>query len=216
MALSEIFDCGGYYKKYDMDGEIHIGTGILKVHDIFNPLPEFMKKADVIISDPPCSKANINSFYTKADKPDEKKDDFDGFQQRFFECIDEIAPKMLFLETFKGNTDAFFELCQKRYKYVKKYDIFYYRKQTCAWIVASNEPIPDEYYDAFTGKNEDKCIEWVCKNVQADCFGDLCMGTGLVGWFANKYGKSFVGTELNKKRLAMLIEGINTGRKVSQ
>lgn len=215
MALSEIFDCGGYYKNYDMNGDIHIGTGIVRVHDIFNPLPEFMKSADVIICDPPCSKGNINSFYTKADKPDEKKADFSGFEKRFFECIDEISPKTLFLETFKSNTDSFYDACLSRYPYVKKYDIFYYRKNRCSWIVASKDPIPDSF-DIFNGMNEDKCIEWVCKNVDFSCVGDLCMGTGLVGWYANKYNKPFVGTELNKKRLALLIESINTGKKVSQ
>lgn len=216
MALSKIFDCGGYYKKYDMTGDIHIGTGILRVHDIFNPLPEFMKEIDVLVSDPPCTKGNLNSFYTKADKPEDKKDSFDGFEKRYFECIDEIAPRMVFLETFKDNTESFFDACKARYEYVEKYDIFYYRTQPCAWIVASHKPIPDEYDSAFTGKNEDKCIEWVCENVDANCIGDLCMGTGLVGWYANKYGKKFAGTELNKKRLAMLVEGITTGRKVSQ
>lgn len=216
MALSERFDCHGYYKKYNMEGDIHIGGGTLRVHDIFNPLPEFMKEIDVLISDPPCTKGNLNSFYTKADKPEEHKDSFDGFEKRYFECIDEIKPKMVFLETFKDNTDSFFEACAQRYEYVQKFDIFYYKTQPCAWIVASHEPIPMSYFDAFTGKNEDACIKWVCDNVPAECIGDLCMGTGLVGWYAYKAGKKFAGTELNKKRLAMLIEGINTGRRVSQ
>ncbi len=210
------FDCGGYYKKYNMDEEIHVGNGILKVHDIFDPLPWFMRQIDVLISDPPCNKANINSFYTKADKPEEKKDNFAGFEKRYFECIDEISPKMVFLETFKDNTDSFMEACKQRYEYVEKYDIFYYRTKPCSWIVASHEQIPDMYYDMFSGKNEDKCIELACKNVDANCIGDLCMGTGLVGWYANKYGKRFVGTELNKKRLAVLVESINTGRRLSQ
>ena len=34
----------------------------------------------------------------------------------------------------------------------------------------------------------------------------------LPGYYANKYGKRFVGTELNPKRLAVLIERINSGK----
>ena len=84
MALSEKFDCGGYYKKYNMDGEIKIGSGTVMVHDIFNPLPEFMKQIDVLVSDPPCTKSNLNSFYTKADKADEHKDNFNDFEKRLY------------------------------------------------------------------------------------------------------------------------------------
>ena len=40
--------------------------------------------------------------------------------------------------------------------------------------------------------------------------GDLCMGRGLVGVNAYKNGKRFVGTELNHKRLAVLLERIVT------
>lgn len=210
MALSERYDCHGYYKKYNMDGEIKIGTGIVKVHDLFNPLPDFMKDCDAIFSDPPCNKSNINSFYTKADKADEQKESFAPFEKRFFECIDEIAPKKLFLETFKDNHKSFFEECKKRYAYVKEYNIFYYKTKPCYLIVASNEPF--EYADVFEGKDELVCLEYICKNVDFNCIGDLCMGTGLCGWYANKYNRKFAGTELNKKRLAMLIERINVGR----
>ncbi len=40
------------------------------------------------------------------------------------------------------------------------------------------------------------------------------MGQGLVGWYANQAGKPFVGTELNSKRLAILVESIETNKKL--
>ena len=40
------------------------------------------------------------------------------------------------------------------------------------------------------------------------------MGQGLVGWYANQAGKRFVGTELNPKRLAVLVESIETNKKL--
>jgi len=36
--------------------------------------------------------------------------------------------------------------------------------------------------------------------------GDLCMGQGLVGLAAHAAGKPFVGTELNPRRLAVLLQ----------
>jgi hypothetical protein len=39
------------------------------------------------------------------------------------------------------------------------------------------------------------------------------MGRGLVGFYAHSDGRQFVGTELNYKRLAVLIERVKTGRK---
>lgn len=39
-----------------------------------------------------------------------------------------------------------------------------------------------------------------------EVMGDLCMGQGLVGLSAWDAGKPFVGTELNKRRLANLLQ----------
>jgi predicted RNA methylase len=66
----------------------------------------------------------------------------------------------------------------------------------------------------FDGWDEHDIIEWVCTNYNYNCIGDLCMGTGLVGWYANQVGKPFVGIEFNPKRLAMLLESINRGKRL--
>lgn len=47
--MNKKWEYGEFYKKYNMEGEISVGTGTVKVHDIFNPLPDFMKKATVIV-----------------------------------------------------------------------------------------------------------------------------------------------------------------------
>jgi uncharacterized protein (DUF2344 family) len=46
------------------------------------------------------------------------------------------------------------------------------------------------------------------KNEEYNVIGDLCMGRGLVGLNAYRNGKRFVGTELNHKRLSVLIEKV--------
>jgi hypothetical protein len=200
-----------FYKKYDMTGEIKIGTGIIKVHDIFNSLPNFMKQADFIFSDPPCSLGNINTFYTKADI-EEKQSDYEKFKNRFFECIDEINPKTIAIEVFASNKKSFLKEIEERFKYVTIYNSTYYHKKDkkCWIIVGSNT----KYVDfKIEGIDEEDAIDWICKNADYNCIGDLCMGRGLVGFGANEYGRKFVGTELNKKRLAVLIERINKGSK---
>ena len=56
--------------------------------------------------------------------------------------------------------------------------------------------------------DETDIIKWICENVDYDCIGDLCMGRGTVGIWSNANGKSFVGTELNENRLAVMIHKI--------
>lgn len=202
------WEYGELYKKYDMEGEIKTGTGIVKVHNIFNPLPEFMKQADCLFVDAPCSKGNINSFYTKADRTD-YQESYAPFVERLFECIEEIKPNNLFLEVFKSNKVLFVDKCKAIYKNVTVSEsTYYHNKNNVCWIIhASNtEPI---YFGG--NPDEQEVIQLICHNVSYKCIGDLCMGRGLVGWYANQAGKSFVGTELNKKRLAVLIDGIATG-----
>ena len=202
-----------FYEKYDMNSEIKIGTGIVKVHNIFDNLPKFMKLADCIFCDPPCSKSNINSFYTKADRKD-YQESYEPFQKRFFECIDEINPQKLYIEVFKSNKEYFINECNKRYKYVNIIDSKYYNKdKNKCWIIqCQNTEIQDKL--KYKNLDEQIIIEKICKEENYNCIGDLCMGKGLVGYYANKYNKKFVGTEINKKRLAVLIERINKNKLI--
>lgn len=204
------WEYGGAYKNYNMDGLIKAGTGLVKVHNIFDPLPSFMKQADCIFCDPPCSKANINSFYTKADRTD-YQESYEPFAKRFFECVDEIAPNTVFIEVFASNHALFLEECKKRFEYVKEYNATYYHKEDCkCWIIQASNVSNATY--PFEGKDEQDIIEYICEKVPYNCIGDLCMGRGLVGFYANKNGRYFVGTELNKKRLAVLLERIEKGK----
>lgn len=206
--LKRNFNYRDFYLKYDLSGEINIGTGIVKVHDIFDQLPEFMKQADCLFIDPPCSHGNFKSFYTKADK--QIRMDITSFNNRLFELIDEIKPNRIFIEVFKSNKDIIEKYLDHRYKNISVHKSFYYSKEsnTC-WILQANND--DIYYD-IPYLDEEKVIEYICKNVEFNCIGDLCMGKGLVGFYANKYNKKFVGTELNNKRLACLIEHINLNK----
>lgn len=200
------FEYKGFYQNYDMSSEIKIGSGTIKVHDIFDELPEFMKQADCLFIDPPCNEGNLKSFYTKADL--QKRESILNFNNRLFELIDEINPKHLFIEVFKSNFDEVFSKLNERYGTdMTVFESYYYGKtKNKCWIFYASL---DDIKFQMPTMDEEKAIEFICKNLDFKCIGDLCMGKGLVGFYANKYKKNFVGTELNKKRLACLIEHIN-------
>lgn len=201
--MTDKWEYGGLYKKHDMSGTISIGNGVLKVHNIFDELPSFMRQADCIFCDPPCSLGNINTFYTKAGRNDYQTD-YDRFTERFFACIDEMRPSRLFVEVFKSNKDVFLDECRKRYDNIRIYQTTYYHnaKNKC-WIIACGN---DAESYPFDGMDEEDVIKWICGNVPYECIGDLCMGRGLVGWNSFINHKRFVGTEINEKRLAVLVD----------
>lgn len=214
--MSKEWTYGGFDEKYDMTGEIHVGTGILKVHDIFNKMPDFMYQADILFVDPPGGGGCLGTYYTKAgiEKKARPYEKFTEFEKRLFDVIAEINPKIVVIELF-NNIKASFEkhLCET-YKYVQIANSTFYHNQNCVCYiaVASNEPIPDKFQE-IEGMDEEDVIEFICKNIDFECIADPCMGQGLVAYFANKYSKKFVGTELNKKRLAVCVERVTTGKK---
>lgn len=205
------WEYGEVYKNYDMTGIIETGTGKVMVHDIYEECPEFMKTADCMFCDPPCSVGNLKTFYTKADRTD-YKETYEPFVERFFHYVDEIRPELLYIEVFASNKDIVMEECKKRYPFVSIDDSYYYHnKKNKCWIVRCGKrnpaPTPEKSID------EQCYIRWICENVEFNCIADPCMGTGLVGYYANINKKKFVGTELNKKRLALLVDDIENKKK---
>lgn len=175
----------------------------LKVHNIFDPLPAFMFSADLLFVDPPWNLGNLNTFYTKAGRTD-YQDNFKVFYKRLFDCIAQIRPATCYLEVGKEYLADFIQEMKRLYKHVTFYNSMYYRKKTnLCYVVrgsAKRKKLPLDYMD------EEEIIAWICENEKYDCIGDLCMGRGLVGVHANRNGKRFVGTELNHKRLSVLLE----------
>jgi hypothetical protein len=200
----------GIYQNYNMSGIIKLPNySKLKVCDLTVEMPNFMKEADTLFIDPPCSEGNLKTFYTKSNKM--CNIDFSNFYEYLFRRIDEINPDHLFLEVFKSNKDLFIAECQCRYTTVSVHENFYYKnKSNRCWIIQCNNQ--DVAYNQINGIDEEQAIKWICENHLYNCIGDLCMGTGLVGKYAFDNKKQFVGTELNEKRLALLIHYINTGK----
>lgn len=209
------WDYGGDYKELDMSGEIglsHYST--VKVCDWTVEMPEFMKRADTLFIDPPWNIGNVNTFYTKADLPHLDGFDFLTFSSKLMSRVDEIKPQFLFVEMGKEYLAWYLTECQKRYKYVTFYNSTYYGKaeNKCYVIHACND-YKHRRYKELEDLDEKQIIEWICANHDYRCIGDLCMGMGLVGQYAHDNNKSFVGTELNPKRLAKLVSYVKNGSK---
>lgn len=198
---------GDAFKKYPLTDKPYVfdDGSTVQVHDIFNPLPKFMHYADCIFVDPPWNQGNMTSFYTKADKINPFK--YNSFYKRLFECIKEIDPKFAFVEVGKEYLPYFIIEMKKIYKSVIFYNSKYYNdnKKLC-YIVQGSYAYKNFKLD---GMDEEKIIEWICQNIDYNCIGDLCMGRGLVGLYSHKNNKKFVGTELNHKRLSVLLKRIN-------
>lgn len=204
--MSKKWEYGGAYKNHNMEGVIKMpNDSKLQVCDLIDQMPEFMKEADTLFIDPPCSQGNLTSFYTKNDSHTR---DYTEFYHKLFQRIDEINPKHLFLEIFQSNYKLFIDYCEERYNNMHIYDSYYYNKKSNkCWIFhCSNEPI--QWNEEIQNIDEEKVIKWICFNHKYDCIGDLCMGTGLVAKYAYLASRKFVGTELNKKRLAIVVDFI--------
>lgn len=203
--MSNNWDYGGAYLRYPIEGKrvLFADGSIVQQHNLFDPLPEFMRRADVIFVDPPWNRGNLNSFYTKAGR-DDHQDSFENFYRHLFCNIGAIDPRVCYVEVGKEYLGEFLMEMKRRFKSVTFFNSTYYhgKDKLCYVIRGANK----RRKLALDGMDEEDIIAWICANEDFDCIGDLCMGRGLVGRYAHANGRRFVGTELNHKRLAVLVE----------
>lgn len=205
------WEYGEVYKKYNLEGVIELPCNSqVQVCDWLIQLPSFMRRADTIFVDPPWNTGNLNTFYTKAQKPRSGLD-FIDFSINLIERIESIAPSTLFVEMGKEHLGWWLQAASKMYKYVTFYNSTYYKKrENKCYVIHATNSYGTRRYSPLEDLDEAEIIKWIAANHEYDCIGDLCMGTGLVGRRAYDNRKSFVGTELNAKRLALLLDYIAT------
>lgn len=198
---------GDAYKRYPIEKKKEIlfqNGSCLMAHDIFDDLPDHMKKADVIFTDSPWNIGNMKSFYTKAEIAFPNIEGFEHFYKRLFDCIGEIKPRVCYLEIGKEFLADYIYQMRRIYKHVTFYNsTYYHKKDSLCYVVQGSNKRKNWHYD---GIDEEDIINEVAKNEEYDYIGDLCIGRGLVALAAAKNGKNFVGTELNPKRLSVCLE----------
>ncbi len=143
---------------------------------------------------------------------------FADFLDRLMVCISEISPKHCFVETGKESlSDAIVGL-RELYKYVTFYNSTYYHKpENKSYVVHATNDYKHRRYTEMEDLDESDAIKWIASNHDYIVMGDLCMGQGLVGLAAHEAGKPFVGTELNERRLDVLLQKLaKKGAKIER
>lgn len=208
MSSGSKWKYGDSWERYPItEGEIwsHAPTGSrIAVADIRDPLPPFMYQADMIYTDPPWSKGNANSFVTKAGL-DSYVDSFDEFMDTLFGQIGKIRPNVCYLEVGKQHRQDFKDRLAEQFPTLQEWQITYYRKHPCYLLRAATALAPMIEAD-FTGLDDEVTPTWAIGIEHPTCVADLCTGRGLTLLAAHQCGARFVGTELNRRRLAVAID----------
>lgn len=191
----------GAWETYPIqDGEIWADkkTGsIVQAVDLFNGLPKHMRKADMLYIDPPWNTGNINSFYTKAGMQDIRRQIGDFFDVLLTYTLT-IKPKVLYMEIGKQGLDDMIARVGRSYPVVQHWKITYYKKHPSYLVRGGAEATGVDY----TGMDDGQTPYLAVESESPTIVGDLCTGRGLIAEAAMQHGKRFVGTELNRKRLA--------------
>jgi hypothetical protein len=203
--------------RWDYDGSIYkfpieagqvwsCQYGTLMVNDLYLGLPDFMLSADCVFSDPPWNKGNENSFRTKADL-EHSETSFADFMKALFIRIDAISPKTCYIEMGKQNLSIAKDLLTARFPEISVFNSTYYHsaKNPCFILRGGMEKSSLD----LEGLDEEDAIAAICAKEKYDIIADICMGRGAVGYNAFINKRRFVGTELNPKRLAVLINKIH-------
>jgi len=172
------------------------------VCDLFDRLPSFMEEADLIYTDSPWNTGNMKGFYTKAQKKTERT--FAEFAAVLFDHIATIGAPVCYLEIGKQNLTNFLEEMEVLFPVVQHWQVTYYKRHK-SYLVRGGQEKTDVN---FTGIDDMITPRVAMENEQFTCVADLCMGRGLIATTAFELGKRFVGTELNKRRLAVTIEKV--------
>ena len=197
-----VWKYGDSWERYPIEGtwkESKTGS-IVAVNDIFTGLPEFMLGADMIYSDPPWNTGNLTSFYTKAGLTNNKV--YENLLDTLITHIKVISPKVCYLEMGKENRSKVQDELSKIYSHVQVWPVTYYKKHPSYLIRGGRSDTSVDY----TGMDEEFTPLRAMESEDFNCVADFCMGRGLTGVAAYTLGKKFVGTELNKRRLAVLID----------
>jgi hypothetical protein len=164
-----------------------------------------MSKFDMSYIDPPWNTGNINSFYTKAGFAGKKE--FESFIAKLLSLVKIHSPKINYMEMGTQNLDYVKDLIVSMDGIITNtWQIKYYQKNPCHLIRYSFETPTKIGFD-FTGIDDDYTPKLAMQFEQnVNTVLDLCTGRGLTGRTAFQMGKTFYGTELNKRRLACLLD----------
>ena len=198
------FNYGNSWEKYPIkENEVWVSSNGSKimVQSILDPLPDFFYNVDMLYIDPPWNLSNLNSFYTKADISNYLYD-FKDFYSVLFKRIKEVNCKVCYLEIGKQNKDVFINNMKILFKFTDIWRVTYYKKHESYLIRGGISKCVFDFSGMDDSTTPQKAIE--IENINS--VGDLCAGRGLTGISVYNQNKIFYGIELNKRRLAVMID----------
>lgn len=194
---------GNSWEKYPItEGEQwKFDKSIISVNDITKGLPEYMLQADMIYCDPPWELKNVNMFNSKSGRA--YMDHFNEFYEPLFFHIERINPKVCYLQVGKPSLEIFKDKLEQQFETVQIWDILYYRKHHCYLLRGGNDAGCD--FD-FTNIDDTVTPIKAVEYEKPQYVADFCAGRGLTAEACFINGSHFLGTELNRRKLAVLIE----------
>ena len=200
---------GNSWEKYPIEkNEIWIdknSNSIVSVYNITKDFPEYMLDADMVYCDSPWNLGNANCFITKASSK-EYINSFDEFYNHLFQHIKSIKPYCCYLEIGKQYIGTFKNEMLKIFPSIQTWQITYYKKNPC-FLIRGGHLDYQEFN--FENKDDTETPLLAIKAEKPKCVADLCTGQGLTAIAAYRSNVRFVGTELNKRRLAVAIDKVN-------
>lgn len=182
---------------------INDGQGVIFNHNVFDEIPQEFYGADYVVTDPPWSMGNLRSFYTKAELKLDRE--FKEFLDRIFYVIKTIGVNSCYMEFGKQFKDEIVRRMSEIFDNVRVIDSFYYNTKPCFFIIGENNGHELDF--DTTPMDELKVIDEIIRLKEGKVL-DFCLGRGAVSRTAFKYGKEFVGSELNINRLAVSYEDL--------
>jgi len=173
--------------------------------------------ADAVYVDPPWNSGNEASFRTKASLPKAAGSPAERWRQFCYDLTSTLAVVCptgpWFIEgTVVGRAeggpyDVMVEACEAHgHPLAQQWQITYYRKQPCLLGSFGPAPVLD-----LTGLDDEDTPAAVIGDVDAATWFDPCAGRGLTAVSAHAAGRTFVGMELNPRRMAVTIDRLVEG-----
>ncbi len=169
------------------------------------PSLSYMRNADMVYIDPPWGTSMVRSFYTKAGIMEESlRPNFHQLADAISARIHEIAPRVCYIEMSCRHSDIAKNILSKMYPFVQSWPIRYYRKHPAVLLRGGGHCT----YADFTGIDDTETPNLAVETDRPRILADFCMGRGLSAVAAFENNVAFVGTELNKRRLAVTIDRV--------
>jgi len=205
------WDYGNFIEKYPVvEGDVYkIGVHSLLCENIMNVSPEVFKSIfplpDLIYVDPPWLQSNLTCFLTKNGMSEHI--DFKEFLTRVISLC-KLSKGYCFTECSSLTIYDFVnEIVTQGGSIIQIFDLTYYRTKPCKLIWFSFVDISPVDID-LNGIDDEKTPALIIQKFtkEGDIVCDFCFGRGLTAVETDKRNRTFIGIELNPRRMAHTID----------